>query len=67
MGNDRREQIKEIFGKFGNNLDGEKREREFQGLTWVRGGCCFRKKHKNDCGKLPLLSYRNRVSMIYAK
>lgn len=27
-----REQIKGIFGKFGNNLAGKKRERGFQGL-----------------------------------
>lgn len=31
-GKNGREQIKGIFGKFGNNLAGKKREREFQGL-----------------------------------
>lgn len=52
MGNYGREQTKEIFGKFGHNLDGEKREREFQGLIWVSGRCCFRRKHTKENGEL---------------
>lgn len=37
MAEDGREQIKRVNGKFGNNLAGKKREREFQGHSWVSG------------------------------
>ena len=37
MAKDAREQIKRIIGKFGSNLAGKKREREFRGLIWLSG------------------------------